>query len=275
MATMITDECINCGACEPECPNTAIYQGGVEWDAPDGSKHAALTNEFFYIVPEKCTECVGFFDHEACAAVCPVDCCIPNPQIPETEAVLLDRARALHPDKSFADDAPSRFRTGGAAPAEAGAAPAAAPAPAPAAAAQPAARAAAPAVATAAPEDLLAARVPLMEDWEVPLACFRCRGRFDVPFQFTKPGTVLHCPHCGGSFVPNTAMYQRIANRLQKFYSTWTKSFDELRARRKAELDRFAAVQERELQELHSDVEQISGGAELAGAPQRNRGIFG
>ena len=42
MATMITNDCINCGACEPECPNTAIYQGGVEWDAPDGTKHPAL-----------------------------------------------------------------------------------------------------------------------------------------------------------------------------------------------------------------------------------------
>jgi ferredoxin len=113
MATMITDECINCGACEPECPNTAIYQGGVEWDAPDGSKHPALVNEFFYIVPEKCTECVGFYDHEACAAVCPVDCCIPNPEIPETDGVLIARARALHPDKSFTDDYPSRFKKAG------------------------------------------------------------------------------------------------------------------------------------------------------------------
>ncbi|HZP41459.1 MAG TPA: 4Fe-4S dicluster domain-containing protein, partial [Candidatus Binatia bacterium] len=77
MATMITSECINCGACEPECPNTAIYQGGVEWQAPDGSMHAPLSNDIFYIVPEKCTECVGFHDHEACAAVCPVDCCVP------------------------------------------------------------------------------------------------------------------------------------------------------------------------------------------------------
>ena len=132
MATMITDECINCGACEPECPNTAIYQGGVEWDAPDGSKHAALTNEFFYIVPEKCTECVGFFDHEACAAVCPVDCCVPNPDIPESEDVLMVRARALHPDKAFPDDYPSRFKKegDGAAPAAPAAATGAAPAPA-------------------------------------------------------------------------------------------------------------------------------------------------
>ena len=79
MATMITSECINCGACEPECPNTAIYQGAVDWQALDGAMHPALSNEIFYIVPEKCTECVGFHDHEACAAVCPVDCCVPEP----------------------------------------------------------------------------------------------------------------------------------------------------------------------------------------------------
>src|SRR5215468_2539620 len=141
MATVITSECINCGACEPECPNTAIYQGGVEWQAPDGAMHAAIANDIFYIVPEKCTECVGFFDHEACAAVCPVDCCIPNPNIPESEDVLIARARELHPDKTFDAGFPSRFSTGGgeAAPA---AAPAASGAPAPAAPAAAAAPAA-------------------------------------------------------------------------------------------------------------------------------------
>ena len=51
--------------------------------------HPALSNDIFYIVPEKCTECVGFHDQEACAAVCPVDCCVPNPEIPETHDVLL------------------------------------------------------------------------------------------------------------------------------------------------------------------------------------------
>src|SRR5438105_7431820 len=117
MATVITAECINCGACEPECPNTAIYQGGVEWEL-NGVKHPPVANDIFYIVPEKCTECVGFHDHEACAAVCPVDCCIPDPNIPETEDVLMARARELHPDETFPDDAPSRFRKeGGAAPA--------------------------------------------------------------------------------------------------------------------------------------------------------------
>src|SRR5215475_5004950 len=132
MATVITSECINCGACEPECPNTAIYQGGVEWQAPDGAMHPAISNDIFYIVPEKCTECVGFFDHEACAAVCPVDCCVPDPQRPEAESVLLLRARALHPDKTIPDDAPSRFRKEGAAasPPSGDAKPAAAPVPA-------------------------------------------------------------------------------------------------------------------------------------------------
>jgi ferredoxin len=131
MATVITSECINCGACEPECPNTAIYQGGVEWQAPDGSMRPAISNDIFYIVPEKCTECVGFYDHEACAAVCPVDCCVPDPNRPETPDVLLARARALHPDKTIPDDAPSRFAKDGAgAPASNGHDTAAAPRPA-------------------------------------------------------------------------------------------------------------------------------------------------
>ncbi|HYL57803.1 MAG TPA: hypothetical protein VEU51_02955, partial [Candidatus Acidoferrales bacterium] len=73
----------------------------------------AIAQDIYYIVPSKCTECVGFHDHEACAAVCPVDCCVPDPNIPETEAVLLARARELHPDETFPDDAPSRFRKEG------------------------------------------------------------------------------------------------------------------------------------------------------------------
>jgi ferredoxin len=94
MATMITEECINCGACEPECPNEAISEG----------------DEIYVIDPNLCTECVGFHDEEACAAVCPVDCCIPDPNNLETEEVLLERAKRLHTDKEFETDFPSRFR---------------------------------------------------------------------------------------------------------------------------------------------------------------------
>jgi ferredoxin len=109
MATVITEECINCGACEPECPNTAIYEGGAQWEL-DGTTAAAINQDIYYIVPDKCTECVGFFDQEQCAAVCPVDCCIPDPKIPETEDVLIERAKKLHPELEFKPDFPSRFR---------------------------------------------------------------------------------------------------------------------------------------------------------------------
>jgi ferredoxin len=167
MATVITSECINCGACEPECPNTAIYQGGVEWEL-NGVTHPAIFQDIFYIVPEKCTECVGFHDHEACAAVCPVDCCVPDPNIPEAEDVLMARARVLHPEQEFPAEFPSRFRKeGAAAPAAAPAAeptataaPAAAPVPKPAAAPAAAKPAAAPAAATGRVEKPLAAPKP-------------------------------------------------------------------------------------------------------------------
>src|SRR5579859_4824177 len=71
MSTLITEECINCGACEPRCPNNAIYAGGHQWEL-DGESHPPIAPDIYYIVPGKCTECVGFFDHEECAAACPV-----------------------------------------------------------------------------------------------------------------------------------------------------------------------------------------------------------
>src|SRR5579862_6412179 len=154
MATTITSECINCGACEPECPNTAIYAGGVAWEL-NGATSPAISEDIYYIVPSKCTECVGFYDHEACAAVCPVDCCIPDPNNLEAESILIERAKVLHPEQAFTDDFPSRFRkesgapAPAAAPAEAPAANGATAAPAAAAPAQPAAPAAAKASAAA------------------------------------------------------------------------------------------------------------------------------
>src|SRR5512140_599220 len=109
MSTMITEECINCGACEPECPNTAIYEGGAN-DEDEGASKGAIAQDVYYIVPEKCTECVGFFDQEQCAAVCPVDCCVPNPKDVESEEQLLATAKVIHPDQQFGAEFPSRFR---------------------------------------------------------------------------------------------------------------------------------------------------------------------
>lgn len=72
MALMITDECINCDVCEPECPNEAIYQG----------------EEIYEIDPSRCTECVGHYDVPQCIEVCPVDCIILDPTHPETDGQL-------------------------------------------------------------------------------------------------------------------------------------------------------------------------------------------
>ncbi len=113
MAIIITDECINCGACEPECPNTAIYEGADQWRYSDGTSlkgvvetaegsfiadeaQMPVSDEFYYIVPSKCTECKGFHEEPQCAAVCPVDCCVPDENVVETETELLEKQSFLH-----------------------------------------------------------------------------------------------------------------------------------------------------------------------------------
>jgi ferredoxin len=114
MAIRITDECINCGACEPECPNNAIYEGGIEWSISDGTtvtgqftledgkivnatdKNAPVDEEYYFIVPDKCTECEGFHEEPQCAAVCPVDCCIPDEDREESTEELLEKKSKLH-----------------------------------------------------------------------------------------------------------------------------------------------------------------------------------
>lgn len=72
---MITDECINCDVCEPECPNKAIYQG----------------EEIYEINPHLCTECVGHFDVPQCVEVCPIDCIPLNPEVVENQQQLLNK----------------------------------------------------------------------------------------------------------------------------------------------------------------------------------------
>lgn len=115
MAIKITDDCINCGACEPECPNNAIYMGGDEWAFSDGTslkdkvtrmdgvtvidadqRMPAIADDIYYIVPDKCTECQGFHEEPQCAAVCPVDCCIPDELYQETVEELLEKKKKMH-----------------------------------------------------------------------------------------------------------------------------------------------------------------------------------
>jgi ferredoxin len=114
MAIIITDECINCGACEPECPNNAIYEGAEDWKYSEGTElkgnvvlpngkqvnadepQEAVDDEVYFISPDKCTECMGFHEEPQCAAVCPVDCCVPDEDVVETEEELLTKKAFMH-----------------------------------------------------------------------------------------------------------------------------------------------------------------------------------
>ena len=82
MSLKITDECINCDVCEPECPNEAIYMGP----------------EIYHIDPARCTECVGHFDEPQCVEVCPVDCIPLDPDNKESKERLLEKYRRLTAD---------------------------------------------------------------------------------------------------------------------------------------------------------------------------------
>lgn len=79
MALLITDDCINCDVCEPECPNNAISQG----------------EEIYVIDADKCTECVGHFDDPQCKEVCPVDCIIIDPKRQESREELQKKFEEL------------------------------------------------------------------------------------------------------------------------------------------------------------------------------------
>jgi len=81
MAYMITEECILCGACEAECPNEAISEGDT----------------LYVINPDRCTECIGWYKESQCALVCPVDCCVPDPNRKETREQLLAKFKKLNP----------------------------------------------------------------------------------------------------------------------------------------------------------------------------------
>jgi ferredoxin len=114
MAIKITEECINCGACEPECPNNAIYEGGAEWRFSDGTSMKGMVSrmdgaqidadaaqapkamDIYYIVTDKCTECVGFHDEPQCASVCPVDCCVDDPDYRESKEDLSSKKDKMH-----------------------------------------------------------------------------------------------------------------------------------------------------------------------------------
>ncbi|HEX9787018.1 MAG TPA: YfhL family 4Fe-4S dicluster ferredoxin [Candidatus Binatia bacterium] len=273
MATMITNDCINCGACEPECPNNAISQG----------------EPVYVIDPKLCTECVGFHDYEACAAVCPVDVCVTDPNNIESEEALIARARELHPEINFADNFESRFRKGqgkaaAAAPASRPAQAAAPAAGAPAGAAPSASNAAAPASGLAETE-VNYVPLPEIDSWNIPLRCFKCNEVHVENVKNFTIGNVIFCPNCNKSMVVRDNLNYHIRTLLKDSYEKWRKDqseFAEARARELAEFlqrrakdaEAFETRQKRELETIRRQLDAIGENYDAAGKPFKKGSRF-
>jgi Fe-S-cluster-containing hydrogenase component 2 len=269
MATMITADCINCGACEPECPNNAISQGET----------------IFVIDPKLCTECVGFHDYEACAAVCPVDCCVTDPNNVESEQILLERARALHPETPIGDHFESRFRKGQ----DKADKPAAAKAP-PSQVASGSARTNSVAPAGAAfdyaePEVNFVA-LPPIDSWNIPLRCLKCKKTHDAPVGHFVIGNVIFCPHCHKSMVVRDNLNYHIRTLLNESYEKWQREqnrfaegrereFAEFIEKRAKEAQAFETHQQRELARIREQLAVIGETYDAPGRPLKKGARFG
>ena len=275
MATMITNDCINCGACEPECPNNAISQG----------------EPVYVIDPKLCTECVGFHDYEACAAVCPVDVCVTDPNNIESEEALIARAREIHPEVSFPENFESRFRKGqgkaapAATPAASAAAPSAqAPASTPAVPAASAPGAAAP-VGAFAEAEVNYFSLPAIDSWNIPLRCYKCNEVQVVNVKNFTIGNVIFCPHCNKSMFVRDNLNYHIRTLLKDAYDKWEKvqaDFATRRDRERAEfLERrakeaqaFENRQKGDLETIRQQLDAIGENYDAAGKPFKKGSRF-
>jgi NAD-dependent dihydropyrimidine dehydrogenase PreA subunit len=269
MATMITNECINCGACEPECPNNAISQG----------------DPVFVIDPQLCTECVGFHDYEACAAVCPVDCCVTDPNNIESEEALVVRARALHPETPIGENFESRFRkgqgTGAAAAPNEASVHAASPG-----AATPGAAVATGAVAAFVEADANYVQRPEIDSWNIPMRCFKCHEPHVENVRNLMIGNVIFCPHCYKSMVVRDNLNFHVRTLLKDSYEKWEKEQTEFAHRREMELAQFRegraqeaqafeTHQQRELAKIGQQLDAIGETYDAPGKPLKKGSRFG
>lgn len=272
MATMITSDCINCGACEPECPNNAIKQG----------------DPVYVIDPLLCTECVGFHDYEACAAVCPVDCCVTDPNNIESEQVLIERSRALHPETQFGESFESRFRKGQGKPA----------APQKEAVVQAASGTAVASEAVVAPQamtgtatvyaepDVNTIQLPEIDSWEIPMKCFKCNETHVESVRNFMIGNVIFCPHCHKSTVVRDNLNYHIRTLLKDSYERWEteqtdfadrreKELAQFQEKRAKEAQAFQAHQERDLEKIRAQLDAIGDSYDAAGKPFKKGSRFG
>ena len=269
MATMITNECINCGACEPECPNNAISQG----------------DPVFVIDPQLCTECVGFHDYEACAAVCPVDCCVTDPNNIESEQVLVERARALHPETPIGDNFESRFRKGqgkGTAPQKEAVVHAAVAA----SVATPAPQATTATASQYTQPEVNYTQLPSIDSWDIPMRCFKCNETHVQPVRNFMIGNVIFCPHCHKSTVVRDNLTFHIRTLLKDSYERWENEQIAFAAQRERELARFQEQrakearsfeehQQRELEKIRAQLDAIGDTYDAAGKPFKKGSRFG
>ena len=269
MATMITTDCINCGACEPECPNNAISQGET----------------IFVIDPQLCTECVGFHDYEACAAVCPVDCCVTDPNNIESEEVLITRARELHPETQIGDTYESRFRKGQG---KVGGQAAGKATPSQVSIGSAEASVAAPAgttIAYAEPEVNFVA-LPPIDSWNIPIRCLKCNETHAAPVGSFMIGNVIFCPHCHKSMVVRDNLNYHIRTLLKDAYDKWEHRQYEFTDRRERELAQFTekrakdaqafeSHQRKELEQIREQLEVIGETYDAPGRPVKKGARFG
>ncbi len=281
MATMITSECINCGACEPECPNNAISQA----------------EEIYVIDPLLCTECVGFHDFEACAAVCPVDCCVTDPNNIETEEALIVRAHSIHTDTDFGETFESRFRKGEKKP-EASPAPKSLPTKEADQLTSDSATSNPSAPSGSAPQgeqsalplsgemfSLAPLALPDSQEWEIVVDCFKCGENYTVSVKRFMIGNVLFCPHCFKSMVVKDNLNFEIQTTLKEVYKSWEEKLANLQTKRNQDIRDFQRKLNKELQDLDAERQRVIQGLKdqlkgitesykAPGRPAKKRAVF-
>src|SRR5206468_4564470 len=132
----------------------------------------------------------------------------------------------------------------------------------------------APAPVAAAEEEPVGLALPDPDEWEIPIACFRCTGEYAVPFRYFRAGVVFSCPHCNGSFVPTLSMVRGVEEALAEFHRRWTKAFEEFHARRRRELEQFEERQRMELEQFSTRLRTIAIREKAPGAPAKRKPFF-
>jgi hypothetical protein len=231
-----------------------------------------------------CIECVGFHDYEACAAVCPVDCCVTDPHNIESEEALIERARVLHPEIQFEENFESRFRKG-----QGKGADQPAPKTAPSQASSPrvesggAAPSGTPTAFAEAQVNFVA--LPAIDSWDIHVRCLKCDKTHAEPVGNFMIGNVIFCPHCHKSMVVRDNLNFHIRTLLKDFYDKWERDQEafierrerelaELTARRAKEAQAFEGRQQKELERIRAELNAVGETYDAPGRPVKKGARF-